>query len=171
LKKFLFVIFAFVLCVCLVGGYSAFARVRHIQRVYVHVCDSYPSHYTICDGVITQNHSIKEVLDVLDPSIEGRNRINQETVWVFVDSWNPDDFLLVPYLATSIWRTLHQPPIAAFNIDAACLYTETSRYNNCWWNDWELSYIQMRELAIEWERNESWPELEDIPEEIRSVTK
>lgn len=167
-RKLILLAAALVLVIC--TGFVS-ARPRLIRRVYVHVCDKYPAHIKICDGRVAKLESVRETLDVLDPEISGNDQINRETVWIYVDSWNHEDFALVPVVATAIWRTYHQPVILAFNIDAACLYTEISRYSDCWFHGWELGYKHMRELAIELERNRSWPELSEIPAQILEVVK
>lgn len=154
--------------ILLVSGF-VMARPRQVKRVYVHVCDRYPAHIKVKDGSVTSLHPIAETLDVLDPEMRGNADINGETVWVFVDSWDSKDFEHVPWIAVTIWRKLHQPPIPAFNIDSACLYTERSRNTECWFDRSELGYRRMRDLAIEWERNHSWPAWEDIPADIKAV--
>ncbi len=165
------IILLFTAAVLIVCSGFVFARPRLIRRVYVHVCDKYPAHIKITDGKVTKLKSVRDTLDVLDPEIPGNNQINRETVWIYVDSWNHEDFALVPVIATTIWRTYHQPPISAFNIDVACLYTETSKYSDCWFHRWEEGYIHMRDLAISFEKNKSWPELSDIPKNILDVVK
>ncbi len=155
--------------ILLTSGLVTAKRSRQIKRVYVHVCDKYPAHIKVEDGKITKLHPITEVLPVLDPKIPGNADINRETVWIFVDSWRAEDFEFVPWIAVSIWRYLHQPPILAFNIDAACYYTEIDRHSECWFHSWELGYRRMRDLAIRWEKYRCWPEWKDIPAEIQKV--
>ena len=167
-RKIVLLATAFVLVIC--SGF-VFARPRLIRRVYVHVCDKYLAHIKIADGKITKLESVRETLDVLDPEIPGNREINSETVWIYVDSWDHEDFALVPVIATAIWRTYHQPPILAFNIDASCLYTETSKYSDCRFHGWEAGYRHMRDLAISLERNRCWPKLSEIPAEILEVVK